>query len=466
MIRLLVLFTIFFFVPNDIKPQQTFNKNIYGFATSNTFTYFNISSNEFKKNIDKISPNVLRFPGGAVGNFYHLNGPAYGMKINEIDSLILGKFPKRARGLLSYSKKSGHKENYINNFIELAKYSKSSAVLVANVLTESKEDIIKMIKLIKENDIDIIGVELGSEMSNKSYFDKGYTIDIYIKKCEEISDSIKYVFPKMKTAIVAAPLVKNKKHRHFIWNKKLSELNFYDAIIIHSYAKVIKGKGKYGQMVIEKNEGNKDESFSIYSDRVKSFFEADYPKEISNYNSIFNNKPIWITEWNLQYSKKTGNTHFQGMFVANFFLELISNEVYKEIELTTFHNLAGRDFGGSIFQKKDNKTYLQSTFVPIQIVSRFFNDKDLSVMKEKINNKIINYKFFKNNQLIYECLINWSNKEHNFDFEIANSSKISICGSPNLYDLNSEKNKIYYKEKLTNGQNNFVIRPYSITLIE
>ena len=100
-------------------------------------------------------------------------------------------------------------------------------------------------------------------MSNKSYFDKGYTIDIYMKKCEEISDSIKYVFPKMKTAIVAAPLVKNKKHRHFIWNKKLSELNFYDAIIIHSYAKVIKGKGKYGQMVIEKNEGDKDESFSI-----------------------------------------------------------------------------------------------------------------------------------------------------------------------------------------------------------
>ena len=45
----------------------------------------------------------------------------------------------------------------------------------------SKEDIIKMIKLIKETDIDIMGVELGSEMSNKSYFDKGYTIDIYIK---------------------------------------------------------------------------------------------------------------------------------------------------------------------------------------------------------------------------------------------------------------------------------------------
>ena len=113
MIRNFFVFILFLFIANDTKPQQLYCKNIYGFATSNTFTYFDINSNEFKRNIDKISPNVLRFPGGAVGNFYHLNGPAYGMRINEIDSLILGKFPKRARGLLSYSKKSGHKENYI-----------------------------------------------------------------------------------------------------------------------------------------------------------------------------------------------------------------------------------------------------------------------------------------------------------------------------------------------------------------
>ena len=55
---------------------------------------------------------------------------------------------------------------------------------------------------------------------------------------------------------------------------------------------------------------------------------------------------------NLQYSKKTGNTLFQGLFAANFFLELISNKCYEEIELTTFHNLAGRDFWRFSFSKK------------------------------------------------------------------------------------------------------------------
>ena len=45
------------------------------------------------------------------------------MKIKEIDSLITGKFPKRARGLISYSKKKGHANNYIDDFIALAKFS-------------------------------------------------------------------------------------------------------------------------------------------------------------------------------------------------------------------------------------------------------------------------------------------------------------------------------------------------------
>ena len=48
---------------------------LFGFATSNTFTYFNIKDTSFIYKAERISPNVLRFPGGAVGNFYHYNKP-------------------------------------------------------------------------------------------------------------------------------------------------------------------------------------------------------------------------------------------------------------------------------------------------------------------------------------------------------------------------------------------------------
>ena len=252
----------------------------FGFATSNTFPFFDTRADTFKEKVQKISPQVLRFPGGAVGNFYHFDKAAYGMKIKEIDSLITGKFPKRARGLISYSKKKGHVNNYIDDFIALAKFSNSRAVLVANVLTEKTEDILNMIQKIKDSGIEIIGVELGSELSNKSYFDKGLLIDDYIKKSELISNAIKISFPEILTAVVAAPLLENKNHRHYIWNKKLSHLSFYDAIIVHSYAKVVKGKDQYGQMILEENEGEKESSFLIYKKRVLDFFKDYYPKEI------------------------------------------------------------------------------------------------------------------------------------------------------------------------------------------
>ena len=455
-------FFLLFLISNKVTSQQYYSNNIFGFATSNTFTFFDVNEKKFIEKVNKISPKVLRFPGGAVGNFYHYNGPAYGMNINEIDSLITGKFPKRARGLISFSKKKGHRQNYIYDFIKLTKATNSSAVIVVNVLTESNKDILQMIQTIVDNNVDVVGIELGSEMSNKSYFDKGYTIENYLNKSKEISEIIKEKFPNLKTAVVAAPLIKNKLHRHNIWNHKLSNENFYDAIIIHSYAKVVKGKDQYGQMIIEENEGDKDRAFTIYENRIQSFFEDSYPKEIDEYNAIFDKKPIWITEWNLQYSKKTGNTLFQGLFVANFFLELISNKRYEEIELTTFHNLAGRDFGGSVFQKKDNQTFIQSTYAPLQIVSKFFNEENLKVNRKKDENLHI-YEFYKEDKLKYLCYINWSKKEKTIKYKKANM--ITQYGGKNLYDLNSEKNRIFFNKEKPNNSNVSIL-PYSITLIE
>ena len=450
-------------VVNSLYTQEVYNKNIFGFATSNTFTFFDAGSDNFKEKVQKISPQVLRFPGGAVGNFYHFDKAAYGMKIKEIDSLITGQFPKRARGLISYSKKKGHANNYIDDFIALAKFSNSRAVLVANVLTEKTEDVLNMIRKIKDSGIEIIGVELGSELSNKSYFDKGLLIDDYIKKSELISNAIKISFPEILTAVVAAPLLENKNHRHYIWNKKLSHLSFYDAIIVHSYAKVVKGKDQYGQMILEENEGEKESSFLFYKKRVLNFFKDYYPKEIKNYNSIFDNIPIWITEWNLQYSKKTGNTLLQGLFVANYFLELISNDDYKGIELTTFHNLAGRDFGGSVFQMKNNKTYIQSTFYPIQLLSNIFSTEKLKVFSEKLTDDIFQYSFFMHKKLKKVIVINWNDEEFFIDKNSFN--KKTEYYSKYLFDLNSDNEGLIYKTSNIEG-GRILIKPYSLTLVE
>ena len=57
-------------IVNSLYTQEAYNQNIFGFATSNTFTFFDTRSDDFKEKIKIISPQILRFPGGAVGNFY------------------------------------------------------------------------------------------------------------------------------------------------------------------------------------------------------------------------------------------------------------------------------------------------------------------------------------------------------------------------------------------------------------
>ena len=464
MIKRNLLFTCIFFI-KLCSAQQIVSSDIFGFATSNTFSYFNIHDSIFQKNIKEISPKLLRFPGGAVGNFYHFNQSAYGLDIKEIDSLISGKFPKRARGLISYSKRRGHKKNYIDDFIVLAKLTNARVIVVANVLTESDKNILAMINKLHENDIHIIGVELGSELSNKSYFDKGYTIDHYIKRCKNLSQYIKEIFPEMKMAIVAAPIIKKKTHRHYIWNSKLSKLNFYDAIIIHSYAKVVKGKNQYGQMIEEEEEGDLSISFSKYKQRIHAYFNNGYANEINNYNLVFNNLPIWITEWNLQYSKKTGNTHLQGLFVANYFLELMSNPLLQNIKLTTFHNLAGRDFGGSVFQMKNNITHIQSTFTPLKMISKFFEDDKTIVLKEQINDDLYKYTFSNDNGIVSFCWVNWSMKQFKTDLISHDFNKIEECYALDLYSKNSDNSAIQFKSLDFRKKSLLTLKPYSITII-
>jgi hypothetical protein len=399
---------IMFLLCNEVVLGQNINENIFGFATSNTFTYCDVTDTSFLNKVIALQPKLLRFPGGAVGNFYHYGGKGYGFDFSEIDQYHDGKLPKRARGLDNSRRKKNQHQDYIEDFITLAKKTNAKAVLVANLFVDN-EDILLMIKKLNENNIEVVGVELGSELSNRSYFTKGYTINEYVIAANNCSDKIKGKYPNIKTAVVVAPLGKREGHRHNIWNERLAKLNFYDAIIIHSYAKVTKGEDRYGQMISEENEGkNKREAFDIYKDRAIDYLVNEYPKEVKVYEGIFH-KPIWVTEWNLQMSKTTGNTLLQSLFVAHYLLELISNPDLSAIELTTYHNLGGRDFSGSIFRNNKEEIEIQSTYYPMVMIGKIFESDIDRIERKKFNDYFIYtcYDFKGIKKFIFS--INWEN---------------------------------------------------------
>ena len=382
--KLIVIFSLCI----EVVFAQNIKENIFGFATSNTFTYCDVTDTSFLYKVIALQPKLLRFPGGAVGNFYHYGEKGYGFDFFEIDQYHDGKFPKRSRGLDKSRNKKNQQQDYIEDFILLAKKTNAKAVLVANLFIDN-DDILLMIKKLTENNIEVVGIELGSELSNRSYFTKGYTIDEYIIAAKKCSAKIKNKYPHLKTAIVVAPLGKRKGHRHNIWNEKLAKLNFYDAIIIHSYAKVTKGEDRYGQMISEENEGkNKREAFDTYKDRAIDYLVNKYPKEVKVYEGIFH-KPIWVTEWNLQMSKTTGNTLLQSLFVAHYLLELISNPDLSAIELTTYHNLGGRDFSASVFRSNKEEIEIQSTYYPMAMVGKIFESDIDRIERKKFNDYFI-----------------------------------------------------------------------------
>ena len=430
--RLILAIMVFQF---SMISAQEIQKNIFGFATSNTFTYCDVNDTSFTNKVIAINPQILRFPGGAVGNFYHFGKSGYGFDFDEIDKYHDGKFPKRSRGLENSRRKNKHQHDYIDDFIALAKKTKAKAVLVANPFVKEDEDIILMIQKLQKNNIEVVGVELGSELSNRSYFLKGYTINDYILFAQRCSNHINKKFPKIKTAVVAAPLGEKKGHRHNLWNSKLAAMNFYDAIIIHSYAKVIEGEALDGQMISEAvGSKNKAEEFETYKKRAIDYFQREYTSEVQEYFSIYK-KPICVTEWNLQISQTTGSTLLQSLFVAQYFLEVLSNPSLSSIELTTYHNLGGRDFSGSIFRNNNDKIEIQSTYYPMMMIGKIFENKIVRIEQQK-SKDIFSYKCYdKNNKEVLSYKIDWGSHQFSCSYNTVGSSKNSMMyKSANLFD--------------------------------
>ena len=460
--RLLIIVFIFCF---ELIIAQDIQDNLFGFATSNTFTYCNVNDISFMNKVTDLNPKLLRFPGGAVGNFYHFGKSGYGFDFTEIDQYQAAKVSKRARGLENSRIKKNQHQDYIDDFIQLAQETNSKAVLVANLFVDNN-DILLMIEKLITNNIEVVGVELGSELSNRSYFTKGYTIDDYIFSAKSCSKKIKDKYPNLKTAVVTAPLGKRKGHRHNIWNEKLSKLDFYDDIIIHSYAKVVKGKKEFGQMLTVEPEGeNQIEAFDIYKKRALKFLNTDFPDEIKRYNTIFN-KPIWITEWNLQMSKTTGNTLLQSLFVSNYFLELLSNKDLESISITTYHNLGGRDYSGSIFSTNTGSLEIRSTYYPLKMIGELFSlAGQIKVDRKELNKDVLKYLIYNDNQLVKVAILNWSDNGFVANNDSSKKVQVNSYYSLNLYDKADIYGKLSMERMIVSTKSDVILKPYSLSLI-
>ena len=80
------------------------------------------------------------------------------------------------------------------------------------------------------------------------------------------------------------------------------------------------------------------------------------------------------------------------------------NSKLSSIELTTYHNLAGRDISGSMFRNNKGKVEIQSTYYPMILIGKIFENNIVRIEKyrhqesflyecyDKYNKKVLSYK--------------------------------------------------------------------------
>ena len=125
--------------------EDVINQNLFGFCTSNSFTYVDTYDTSFISKVKQINPKVLRFPGGTIGNFYHTNKEAYGFNTSDVDQWYSGNFSTRVNSLKQAAVRRNHTNDYIDDFIILAKRLNAKVVVNANILTAEKSEIISIL---------------------------------------------------------------------------------------------------------------------------------------------------------------------------------------------------------------------------------------------------------------------------------------------------------------------------------
>ena len=453
---------LFVLLTTNLISQNKVNANLFGFRTSLAFIFFDTQDSIFMNDVQSFSPNVLSFPGG-FGNFYHLEGAGYGLNLDEIKKYQ--KNVKRNKIVASLNKlmaNKNHNENYIYDFIEMAKATGSSVIYDANIISSTPNEVLQVIKLLLDSKIKLLGVELGGELSDRSYA-HFMNIEKYISLSNLYAESIRGAYKDLPIAVVSAPNNRGSS-KLAEWNSKLAKESFYDAIIIHPYAKVITGKDVAGEMLTVIPEGvGEEETYQIYKHRAIKYIISDFKVEINKYNKTYKNKKIWLTEWNLQMSPVTGNTLLQALFVSHQLIELASLQK-SNIDIATFHNLAGRTLSGSMIMRKDNKTSKNATFNSMKIVKELFKRSLFLAHKSEIQKDCFEYCFMsaKENIKLYYW-INWNGEPIKTDMRL--TGKKSEYFGENLFAKNSGSKKIQYNiANFVNSELN--LKPYSITFFE
>ena len=88
----------------------------------------------------------------------------------------------------------------------------------------------------------------------------------------------------------------------------------------------------------------------------------------------------------------------------------MSNPDLKNVTLTTYHNMGGRDYGGSIFRNNKEVLEIQSTYYPLTFLGEIFRHDIVRIEKSQFNNIYTYNCLDENDKLVLSYDVDWEMK--------------------------------------------------------
>lgn len=319
----------------DTRNAQPLRQALYGFNTNMMSGDYGYLDPDFVELTKALAPKTLRFPGGAVGNFYHWK--IGGFLEEEMASTLNLKLNQRNKG--NYAKLQRRRDGKIlfDDFMQLCNTLKITPVVVVNLWTGSSAESAAWVRYAKDKGYRIKHWELGNEYYLPHYLNKYPTPSAYIKEAKQHATAMKTVNPDIKVSVCATPIAFHKdgwfiKTQQRKWDEALAaDTSFFDAYSVHVYAyKAVRKKD------IEEMRGY-----------LMGWIHFALPEALEYYQELFPNKEMWITEWNIANpANRVANTQLHAMYAGDFFLKMLA---MPNVTHANFHVITGPGKGFPAF---------------------------------------------------------------------------------------------------------------------
>ena len=446
--------------------KKAVNPMNYGFNTAALYFHYSDEPSG-EKLIKGLEPNVLRFPGGTTANFYHFDGPGYGHEAKDAQAVAGSNAYQNAVNSAKKDKEdcaaAGRTNNYAVDFAQLAKDCGASVLLVTNHLNSTMDENLRMVKYFKDSGVKIAGIELGNEYYLNAYKDEFPDADTYVKAIKPLAVKLKTLYPEIPLAVVAASITEmkdlglNRSAKLSAWNDRLAGEDFYDAYIVHLYAKDKACDEKAGILP----------RFDCYVKSNNSYIQETIPDGISAYKKTFGNRPMWITEWNVrEVFEGLGNTMLQALYYADFSL-MISDQ--NDVSRATYHNLLTSGTGFNIIGKEKGSSGFteNAAYFAADLIKEIFTDNvfPVSLSSKSHVPEELTVKVFTRAKTTYLYVVNRGKSKVELGFLLnatGASMKIQTLYASNLSDSASS---IKTEERNLEDLSNVAIDGYAISLI-